>query len=112
MAATSGKLLDRVGKGSIDAFFRVVAKRFTLAFDGGRSAPYHITERRGKFGGSLWLGFEGLQWLLAEWASLRTCPDLKGFFCFYRSGYSIMEFSCLQNQHGHFVELAKYHGGA
>jgi hypothetical protein len=90
----------------------VGAKRFTLAFDGGRSAPYHITERRGKFGGSLWLGFEGLQWLLAEWASLRTCPDLKGFFRFYRSGYIIMEFSCLQNQHGHFVELAEYHGGA
>uniref|UniRef100_A0A2N9IMC9 Reverse transcriptase domain-containing protein n=1 Tax=Fagus sylvatica TaxID=28930 RepID=A0A2N9IMC9_FAGSY len=104
--------LQWVGKGSTEAFFRVGVKRFTLAFDGGRSAPYHIMERRRKFVGSLWLGFEGLQWLLAEWASLRTCTDLKGFFHFYHSGYSIMEFSCLQNQHGRFVELFEYHGGA
>ena len=88
------------------------AKRFTLAFDGDRSAPYHIMERRGKFVGSLWLGFEGLRWLLAEWVFLRTCIDLKGFFRFYRSGYSILEFSCLENQHGRFVELAEYQGGA
>uniref|UniRef100_A0A2N9GD56 Reverse transcriptase domain-containing protein n=1 Tax=Fagus sylvatica TaxID=28930 RepID=A0A2N9GD56_FAGSY len=102
----------RVGKGSNEAFFRVGAKRFMLAFDCDRSAPYHIMERRGKFVGYLWLGFEGLWWLLAEWAFLRTCIDLKGFFRFYRSGYSILEFSCLENQHGRFVELAKYQGGA
>jgi hypothetical protein len=112
LVGARGKHLDRIGKGSKNAFFRVGVKRFTLAFDGGHSAPYHITERRGKFGGSLWLGFEGLYWLLAEWASLRTCHDLKGFFRFYRFGYSILEFSCLQNQHGRFVELAEYHGGA
>ena len=50
--------------------------------------------------------------MLAEWASLRTCHDLTGFFRFYCSGYNILEFSCLQNQHGRFVELAEYHGGA
>ena len=83
-----------------------------MDFDGGRSAPYHIKERRGKFIGSLWLGFKGLQWLLTEWATLRSCADLKGFFRFYRNGYSILEFSCLQNHHGRFVELAEYHGGA
>ena len=69
------------------------AKHFTLDFDGGRSAPYHIKERRGKFVGSLWLGFKGLQWLLTEWATLRSCADLKGFFRFYHTGYSILEFN-------------------
>ena len=58
------------------------AKNFVLTFDGGRTAPYHFTERRGNFFGSLWLGLTGLQWLLAEWASLRQVADLKGFFHF------------------------------
>ena len=44
----------------MEAVFRVGAKNFTLAFDGGRTAPYHIKERRGKFFGSLWLGHDGL----------------------------------------------------
>ena len=44
----------------MEAVFRVGAKNFTLAFDGGRMAPYHIKERRGKFFGSLWLGHDGL----------------------------------------------------
>ena len=74
-------------------------------------APYYFTERRGNFFGSLWLGLTGLQWLLAEWASLRQVADLKGFFHFYRTSYSILEFSCLQNHHGRFVEVAEYHGG-
>jgi hypothetical protein len=60
MVAAKGYHLEKVGRGSKNAFFRVGAKCFTLAFDGGRFSPYHITERRGKFGGSLWLGFEGL----------------------------------------------------
>jgi hypothetical protein len=90
----------------------VGAKNFTLAFDGGRAAPYHITERRGKFYGSLWLSQDGLHWLLAEWSSLRQSTDLKGFFRFYLTGYNILEVSCLQNHHGRFVEVAEYHGGA
>ncbi len=99
------------GEDSNKALFLVGAKNFLLTFDGGRTAPYHITERRGKFFGSLWLGLAGLQWLLAEWASLRQVADSKGFFRFYRTGYSILEFSCLQNHHGRFVEVAEYHGG-
>ena len=103
---------DNRGKVSNKALFRVGAKNFVLTFDGGRTAPNHITERRGKFFGSLWLDLTGLQWLLAQWASLRQVADSKWFFRFYRTGYSILEFSCLQNHHGHFVEVAEYHGGA
>jgi hypothetical protein len=54
----------------------VGAKNFVLTFDGGCTAPYHFTERHGNFFGSLWLGLIGLQWLLAEWASLRQVADL------------------------------------
>uniref|UniRef100_A0A2N9F6L3 Uncharacterized protein n=1 Tax=Fagus sylvatica TaxID=28930 RepID=A0A2N9F6L3_FAGSY len=38
--------------------------------------------------------------------------ELKGFFRFKRTEYSTLEFSCLQNQRGRFVELCEYHGGA
>ena len=41
-----------------------------------------------------------------------SVADLKGFFRFYRTGYSILEVSCLQNHYGRFVEVAEYHGGA
>ncbi len=36
----------------------------------------------------------------------------RGFFRFLRTDYSNLELSCLQNQHGRFVELSEYHGGA
>jgi hypothetical protein len=43
---------------------------------------------------------------------MRSSLELKGFFCFFRTDYSILELSCLQNKYGRFVELAEYHGGA
>lgn len=92
--------------------FRVGAKSFSLAFDGGRAAPYHILEKRKKFVGSLWLGLESLRWVLETWKVLRLCKDLKGFFLFLRTEYSTLELSCLQNNNGRFVELSEYHGGA
>jgi hypothetical protein len=92
--------------------FRVGAKNFSLAFDGGRAAPYHILEKRRKFVGSLWLGLESLKWVLTTWNVLRKCMDLKGFFRFLRTDYSTLELSCLQNKNGRFVELSEYHGGA
>ena len=88
------------------------AKSFSLAFDGGRTAPYHIVEKRGKFVGSLWLGSNNLKWLLQTWVLLRQGSELKGFFCFMRTEYSTLELSCLQNQRGRFVELCEYHRGA
>lgn len=38
--------------------------------------------------------------------------DLKGFFRFLRIDYNTLEFNCLQNKNGRFVELLEYHGGA
>jgi hypothetical protein len=90
----------------------VGAKSFFLVFDGGRTAPYDIIEKRGKFVGSLWLGLENLKWLLQTWDLLRQSSELKGFFRFKRTEYSTLELSCLQNHRGRFVELCKYHGGA
>ncbi len=88
------------------------AKSFSLVFDGGRTAPYHIIEKRGKFVGSLWLCLDNLKWLLQTWGLLRQSSELKGFFRFKRTEYSTLELSCLQNQRGRFVEVCKYHGGA
>ena len=87
------------------------AKHFSFAFDGGRTAPYHIIEKRGRFVGSLWLGFKSLQWLITTWRSLRKIEDLKGFFQFLRTEYTL-ELSCLQNHYGRFVEICEYNGGA
>ena len=87
------------------------AKHFSFAFDGGRTAPYHIIEKRGRFVGSLWLGFKSLQWLITTWRSLRKIEDLKGFFQFLRTEYTL-ELSCLQNHYGRFVEICEYHGRA
>ena len=92
--------------------FRVGAKHFSFDFDGGRASPYHITEKRGRFVGSLWLGLKSLHWLINTWGLLRQTEDLKGFFRFLRTEYSTLELSCLQNQNGRFVELCEYHGGA
>ncbi len=92
--------------------FRVGAKHFSFDFDWGRTAPYHIIEKRGRFVGSLWLGFKSLQWLITTWRSLRQTEDLKGFFRFLRTEYSNLEMSCLQNHYGRFVEICEYNGGA
>ena len=98
--------------GSRVCSFRVGAKQFCFDFDGGRTAPYHITERRGHFVGSLWLGLKSLHLLIETWGLLRQIEDLKGFFRFLRIEYSTLELSCLQNPYGRFVELCEYHGGA
>jgi hypothetical protein len=90
----------------------VGAKQFFFDFDGGRTAPYHITEKRGRFVGSLWLGLKSLHWLIATWGLLRQTEDLKGFFRFLRMEYSTLELSCLQNSYSRFVEICEYHGGA
>ena len=85
---------------------------FTLGFDGGRVDPYHIMERRGRFKGSLWLGIKGLCWALGELGKLNSISlTQNGIFEFMRNGYRTLEFSCLSNRGGRFMELLEYHGG-
>lgn len=90
---------------------RVGVKQFSLTFEGGQVAPYHIIERRGKFVSSLWLGMASLKWVFLTWSTLCKSSDLKGFLIFLRTNYNTLELSCLQNQYGRFVELLEYHGG-
>jgi hypothetical protein len=92
--------------------FCIDSKMFKLAFDGGRVDPYHIMERRGRFRGSLWVGITGLRWILDIFAKIRTTNQtLEGFFVFHRDGYRVLEFSCLANSGGRFVEITEYHSG-
>ena len=92
--------------------FSIDAKAFTLVFDGGRLDPYNIKERRGHFRRSLWVGLEGLRWLLDVFIMLQN-PNkkLEGFFKFHRDYYRILEFSCFTNRGGRFVEVTEYHSG-
>ena len=70
-------------------------------------------ERRGRFRGSLWVGFSGLRWMLEMLIKLRQLTQkLDGFFEFFQDGYRIIEFSCLSNRGGRFVEVLEYHSGA
>jgi hypothetical protein len=55
----------------------------------------------------------GLRWLLDMLAKLHNqTQKLEGFFEFLRDGYRTIEFSCLSNRGGRFVEVAEYHSGA
>ena len=60
----------RGGKERIGNAFCIGSKAFQLIFDGGRMDPYNITEWKGCFRGSLWVGFSGLRWLLDVFAKL------------------------------------------
>ena len=98
---------------NIGSDFCIDSKVFKLAFDGGRADPYHIMERRGRFRGSLWIGITGLKWMLEIFTKLRNPNQkLEGFFVFHRDGYRVLEFSCLANRGGRFVEITEYHSGA
>jgi hypothetical protein len=84
-----------------------------LGFEGDRADPYHITECRGRFRGSLWVGSSGLKWLLKEMdGMMKPGSHLEGFFRFFRDGYRILELSCLKNRGGRFIELRDYHSGS
>ena len=70
-------------------------------------------ERKGRFQGSIWLGIKGLRWALGEMGKLKTMSATQtGVFQFMRDGYRTLEFSCLSNRGGRFVELSEYHGGS
>ena len=84
-----------------------------MGFKGGRTDPYHIMERRGRFRGSLWVGSRGLKWLMEEMGGMmKPGSHLEGFFRFFRDGYRILELSCLKNRGGRFMELCDYHSGS
>jgi hypothetical protein len=103
---------NRGGVAPIGNEFCIDSKVFKLAFDGGRVDPYHIMERRGRFRGSLWIGITGLRWMLDVFVKIRTTNQpLEGFFVFHRDGYRVLEFSCLANRGGRFVEITEYHSG-
>uniref|UniRef100_A0A2N9FRJ8 Reverse transcriptase domain-containing protein n=1 Tax=Fagus sylvatica TaxID=28930 RepID=A0A2N9FRJ8_FAGSY len=79
---------------------------------GGRANPYNILKRRGRYRGSLWVGLTGLRWLLDVFARLRNPNQTKeGFFQFHYDGYRVIEFNCLANRGGRYVEVSEYHGG-
>jgi hypothetical protein len=93
--------------------FRIDSKIFSLGFDGGRVDSYHLMERKGRFQGSIWLGIKGLRWALGEMGKLKTISATQtSVFQFLRDGYRTLEFSCLSNRGGRFVELSRYHGGS
>ncbi len=71
--------------GARESLLRVGAKNFSLTFEGGHVDPYHIKEKRGRFIGSLWLGKDGLEWVIKTWGLLSQSTDLKGFFRFFRT---------------------------
>ncbi len=74
--------------------------------------PYNITERKGRFRGSLWVGLAGLRWMLDVLDKLQnSTQSFEGFFEFHHDGYRTLEFSCLANRRGRFVEVTKYHSG-
>jgi hypothetical protein len=98
---------------NIGSDFCIDSKVLKLAFDGGRVDPYHIMERRGRYRGSLWIGITGLRWMLDIFTKLRNPNQkLEGFFEFHRDGYRVLEFRCLANRGGRFVEITEYHSGA
>jgi hypothetical protein len=74
--------------------------------------PYNITERRGRYRGSLWVSNLGLRWLLDVFVKLRNPnQNTEGFFEFQRDGNKMLEISCHANRGGRFVEVSEYHSG-
>ena len=67
-------------------------------------------ESKGPFQGSIWLGNKGLHWTIGELRKLKQVSR-SGIFQFRRDGYRTLEFSCLSNRGGRFVELSEFHGG-
>uniref|UniRef100_A0A2N9HPF7 Endonuclease/exonuclease/phosphatase domain-containing protein n=1 Tax=Fagus sylvatica TaxID=28930 RepID=A0A2N9HPF7_FAGSY len=92
--------------------FCIDSKAFKLNFDGGRMDPYNITERRGRYRGSIWVSNLGLRWLLDVFVKLRDPNQYtEGFFEFQRDGNKMLELSCHANRGGRFVEVSEYHSG-
>nr|POF13417.1 hypothetical protein CFP56_22936 [Quercus suber] len=71
-----------MGNGGTLLFFALF-----LAFDGGCKDSYSITERRGRYHGSIRVGRSGLDWIIACLIELRSW-DFKGF---HKGGWAFLE---------------------
>nr|POE91495.1 hypothetical protein CFP56_14605 [Quercus suber] len=101
------------GERGNSAFFRIDTKAFFLAFDGGHKDSYSITERRGRYHGSIQVGRSGLDWIIACLIELRSWDFSKQhFFKRFHEYYKILECSSRLNKGGCFVEISEYHNGA
>nr|POE64321.1 hypothetical protein CFP56_49863 [Quercus suber] len=74
---------------------------------------YSITERRGRYHGSIRVGRSGLDWIIACLIELRSWDFSKHhFFKQFHENYKILECSSRLNKGGCFVEISEYHNGA
>ena len=74
---------------------------------------YSITERWGRYHGSIRVGRSGLDWIIACLVKLRSWNFSKQhFFKRFHKNYKILECSSRLNKAGCFVEISEYHNGA
>nr|POF10255.1 hypothetical protein CFP56_49590 [Quercus suber] len=74
---------------------------------------YSITERRGRYHGSIRVGRSGLDWIITCLIELRSWDFSKHhFFKWFHENYKILECSSRLNKGGYFVEISEYHNGA
>ena len=73
---------------------------------------YSITEKRGRYHGSIRVGRSGLDWIIACLVELcRWDFSKQHFFKRFHENYKILEFSSRSNKGGIFVEISEYHNG-
>ena len=89
-----------------------VLMAFYLAFDGGRVDSYSINERRGKFHGSVRVGWSGLEWIIACLAELCRWDFSKQHSFKSLCGNSKNLEITSKGGGGLFVEISEYHNGA
>ena len=74
---------------------------------------YSITEKRGRYQGSIRVGRSGLDWIIACLVELGRWDFSKHhFFKWFHENYKILECSSRLNKGGFFVEISEYHNGA
>ena len=74
---------------------------------------YSITEKRGRYRGSIRVGRSGLDWIIACLVELgRWDFSKQHFFKQFHENYKILECSSRLNKGGFFVEISEYHNGA
>ena len=82
------------GEQGKSAFFRIDTKAFFLAFDEGCTDSYSITEKQGRYHGSIRVGRSGLDWIIACLVELSHWDFSKQhFFKWFHENYKILECS-------------------
>ena len=111
--SSQAKPLPSHGEHGKSASFRIDTKAFFLAFDGGRMDSCSITEKRGRYQGSIRVGRLGLDWIIACLVELGRWDFSKQHFLKrVHENYKILECSSRLNKGGFFVEISEYHNGA